>query len=186
MIANDNSRSRPTRYSGAAKWMHWSVAAAVLVLLPLGPLMKRFVPEGPTRDRMYDFHEALGALVLLVMIARLARRLAFGVPAPEPTLSPVDRRASLAAQHTLYVLLFVMTVLGWAGTNAYGDPVSVFGLFSFPAILGKNVPLSDQIFYWHLLCGLVIAAVVALHVSGALFHRYIVRDGVLARMWPGK
>jgi cytochrome b561 len=185
MIANDNARAGPLHYSAAAKLMHWSVAAAVIALLPLGPIMKRFVPEGPTRERLYDVHEALGALVLLVMIARLARRLIFGVPAPEATLSPLDRRASLAAQRILYALLFVTTLLGWAGTNAYGDPVGVFGLFTFPAILGKNPPLSDEIFYWHLLCGVAIAAVVALHVSGALYHRFVKRDGVLARMWPG-
>ena len=69
MIANDNSRRPPTRYSTTAKLMHWSVAAAVIVLLPLGPVMKRFVPEGPTREQLYDFHEALGAVVLLVTLA---------------------------------------------------------------------------------------------------------------------
>src|SRR5271156_3156911 len=184
MIANDNSRPAPTRYSATAKLMHWSVAAAVIVLLPLGPVMKRFVPEGPTRDRLYDFHEALGAVVLLVMIARLGRRAIFGVPAPEPTLSPLDRRASLAAQHILYALLLIVPVLGWAATNAYGDPVSVFGLFRFPAILGKDVPLSDEIFVWHLAGGLLLAVVAVLHIGGALYHRFVNRDGVLARMLP--
>jgi cytochrome b561 len=76
-------------------------------------------------------------------------------------------------------------VLGWAGTNAYGDPVSVFGLFNFPALLGKDQPLSDKIFVWHLAGGLVIAAIVALHVGGALYHGFVRRDGVLRRMLPG-
>jgi cytochrome b561 len=185
MSANDNPKPPPTRYSAAAKWLHWSLALAVFVLLPLGPLMKRWMPEGPIRDRMYSFHEALGALVLLVMVARLGRRLIFGVPAPEATLTPLDRTASLTAQYVLYLMLFIVPLLGWAGTNAYGEPVNVFGLFSFPRILSKNVPLSDEIFLWHLAGGIVIASVVALHIAGALFHRFIQRDGVLARMWPG-
>jgi cytochrome b561 len=185
MTSNDNSRPPPPRYSATAISMHWAVAVAVIVLIPLGLIMKRLVPEGPTRESLYDFHEALGAAVLLVMIARLVRRLVFGVPAPDPTLSRFDRRASLAAQHSLYALLLLAPVLGWAGTNAYGDPVSVFGLFDFPAILGKDLRLSDEIFVWHLASGLLIAAIVALHASGALYHRFVKHDGVLARMWPG-
>ena len=97
----------------------------------------------------------------------------------------VTRRASLGAQFALYLLLFVVPVLGWAGTNAYGDPVSVFGLFDFPVILGKDTPLSERIFLWHLYGGIVVAAVAVLHAAGALYHRLVKRDCVLARMLPG-
>jgi len=118
-------------------------------------------------------------------VVRLARRVAFGVPVPEAAMTPVDRRASLAAQFALYALLFIVPVLGWAGTNAYGDPVSVFGLFEFPAILAKDQPLSDRIIVWHLAGGLLIAAIALLHIAGALYHGLVKCDGVLARMLPG-
>ena len=179
-----NSITPPVSYSASAKAMHWFVAAAVIVLLALGPVMKRLVPEGSLRDNLYTFHEALGALVLIVMVVRLVRRLAFGVPAPEASMPLVEQRASLWAQYALYVLLFVTTVLGWAGTNAYGDPVSVFGLFAFPTIIGKDQPLSDQIIFWHLICGIVIGVIVALHIAGALYHRLVKGDRVLQRMLP--
>jgi cytochrome b561 len=179
-----NSIATPVSYSASAKVMHWFVAAAVIVLLALGPVMKRLVPEGSLRDNLYNFHEALGALVLIAMVVRLVRRLAFGVPAPDASMPIVEQRASLWAQYALYVLLFVTTVLGWAGTNAYGDPVSVFGLFDFPAILAKDQPLSDRIYVWHLVCGILIGGIVALHIAGALYHRLVKGDGVLQRMLP--
>ena len=185
MTSTWNSRTAPASYSASAKLMHWLVAAAVVLLLALGPVMKRLVPEGSLRDNLYNFHEALGALVLIVMVVRLIRRLAFGVPAPDASMPAVERSASLWAQYLLYVLIFITTVLGWAGTNAYGDPVSVFGLFNFPTILGKDQPLSDRIFVWHLICGIIIAAIVALHVAGALYHWLVKGDGVLERMLPG-
>jgi hypothetical protein len=47
--------------------MHWFVAAAVIALLAVVPVMKRLVPDGSLRDNLYNFHEALGALVLIVM-----------------------------------------------------------------------------------------------------------------------
>ncbi|MGC2784423.1 MAG: cytochrome b [Roseiarcus sp.] len=177
-----NSHASPVRYSTSAKLMHWFVAGAVIVLLALGPVMKRLVPEGSLRDNLYNFHEALGALVLIVMVVRLARRLAFGVPVPDPSMPAIEQRASLWAQYLLYVLIIVTTVLGWAGTNAYGDPVSVFGLFDFPTILGKDQPLSDRIIVWHLICGILIGVIVALHVAGALYHWLVKDDRVLQRM----
>jgi cytochrome b561 len=179
-----NSVASPISYSASAKWMHWFVAVAVIVLLALGPVMKRLVPEGSLRDNLYSFHEALGALVLIVMVVRLVRRGAFGVPAPDASMLPVEQRASLWAQYALYVLLFVTTVLGWAGTNAYGDPVSVFGLFDFPTILGKDQPLSERIIVWHLICGILIGVIVALHIAGALYHWLVKGDRVLQRMLP--
>jgi cytochrome b561 len=180
-----NSIATPVSYSASAKWMHWLVAAAVIVLLALGPVMKRLVPEGALRDNLYSFHEALGALVLIVMVVRLVRRLTFGVPAPDAAMPPVEQRASLWAQYALYTLLLVTTVLGWAGTNAYGDPVSVFGLFDFPTIMGKDQPLSDRIIVWHLICGILIVLIVALHIAGALYHWRVKHDRVLQRMLPG-
>jgi cytochrome b561 len=184
IVSTWNSQASPDSYSASAKLMHWFVAAAVIVLLALGPVMKRLVPEGSLRDNLYTFHEALGALVLIVMVVRLTRRVVFGVPAPDASMPLVEQRASLWAQYALYVLLFVTTVLGWAGTNAYGDPVSVFGLFDFPTIMGKDQPLSDQIIFWHLICGIVIGVIVALHIAGALYHRFVKHDRVLQRMLP--
>ena len=180
-----SSRAPSIEYSASAKLMHWFVAAAVIVLLAVGPVMKRLVPEGSIKDNLYNFHEALGALVLIVMVVRLARRMAFGSPAPEASMPPIEQRASLWAQYALYALLFVITILGWAGTNAYGDPVSAFGVFNLPAIAGKDQPLSDRIFVWHLICGILIGAIVALHIAGALYHRLVKRDRVLQRMLPG-
>ena len=177
-------RARPLRYSATAKWMHWTIATAVIFMIPEGLIMKRLIDEGPTREDLYYLHEALGALVLIVMVARLARRLVFGAPEPDKTLPPGERDASLAAQYALYILLLVVPILGWLGTNAYGDPVSVFGLFNFPALLGKDIALSDRIFVWHLAGGLLVALIVILHISAALYHHFAKRDSVLARMMP--
>jgi cytochrome b561 len=51
--------------------------------------------------------------------------------------------------------------------------------------MGKDQPLSDQIIFWHLICGIVIGAIVALHIAGALYHWRVKCDRVLQRMLPG-
>jgi cytochrome b561 len=62
---------------------------------------------------------------------------------------------------------------------------SIFGLFDFPAIIGKDQPLSDRIFVWHLICGILIGVIVALHIAGALYHWLVKGDSVPQRMVPG-
>ena len=95
MASFSSSSASPARYSASAKLMHWFVAVSVIALIAIGPVMKRLVPEGSLRDNLYSFHEALSALVLIVMVVRVIRRAAFGVPAPDPTMPPLEQRASL-------------------------------------------------------------------------------------------
>jgi cytochrome b561 len=48
--------------------------------------------------------------------------------------------------------------------------------------MGKDQPLSDRIIVWHLICGMLIDLIVALHIGGALYPRLVKGDGVLQRM----
>ena len=38
---------------------------------------------------------------------------------------------------------------------------------------------------WHLICGILIGVIVALHIAGAVYHWLVKRDRVLQRMLPG-
>lgn len=137
-------------------------------MIPVGLGMSNLLPDGPMQARGSAIHESVGTALLILMAARLAARLTLVAPAPEETLSPLERRGSRAVQHTLYLLLFAVPALGWVATNAYSNSVSLFGLFNFPTILGKDQPLSDQIFEWHLYGALAIGALVTLHIGAAL------------------
>src|SRR5260370_16880058 len=103
MTSISDSRPQPLRYSAASKWLHWIIAAAVIVLIPEGLTMKRLLPEGDLRDNIYTLHEATGAAVLLVMIARVAILCRFGAPRPLAILLAFDPVSSTSAQVPLYV-----------------------------------------------------------------------------------
>ena len=170
------------RYPALRRWLHWIVAVGVILMIPGGLVMSNLIPDGPLQDGIFWVHESIGAALLILMVARLAARLSLSAPPPDETLSPLERRGSGAVQHTLYLLLFAVPALGWAGTNAFGDPVSLFGLFDFPAILGKDEHLSDQIFQWHLYGALAIGALITLHIGAALYHRFVKRDKLIGRI----
>ena len=184
---NSPVRSAPgkSRYPALGRWLHWIVAIGVILMIPGGLAMSNLLPDGPMQDRIFAIHESIGAALLILMAARLAARLSLAAPPPDETLSPLERRGSRAVQHTLYVLLFAVPALGWAATNAYGDHVSLFGLFNLPRILDKDQTLSDQIFEWHLYGALAIGALVTLHIGAALYHRFVKRDGLIQRITLG-
>jgi cytochrome b561 len=171
------------QYSGFAKLLHWTIAACVLFIIPAGILMG-VLADGTTKNALYTLHRSFGALVLALMMIRLAYRLVNGVPAPEPTLTAFQRIVSHAVHLGLYGLLIAQPIIGWVATSAYGAQISFFGLFTLPALVAKDEALSKPLFQVHELIGFVIAGLLAMHIGAALFHYFIRRDGVLQRMLP--
>lgn len=170
-----------TGYSPVAKVFHWLTALAVLCTVPLGFAMLRI--EGPVQTRLFDLHRSCGALVLALTAFRLAWRVTHPPP-PLPESLPTWQRTSSRMVHgTLYVLLFATPLAGWAGTSAYPAPISVFGLFVLPSILSADRALSEQLFAVHVALAGALCVLFTVHAGAALYHRFVRRDMVLARMW---
>lgn len=171
------------QYSGFAKLLHWLVAICVIIMIPIGITMIRIGP-GDLQNVFFTIHRSLGVLVLVLMVIRLLNRLIAGAPPPEPTLDAMQRAVSHVVHMALYALIIAQGLIGWVATSAYGAAISFFGLFDVPAIVSKDQSLADPLFAAHYWLGLVIAALVLMHIGAALFHGFIRRDGVLQRMLP--
>ncbi|MFN3482439.1 cytochrome b [Rhabdaerophilum calidifontis] len=177
---------RPTAYSGGQKLLHWAIALLVLAMIPVGLYMVRrgaATNFDAATNALYTAHKTFGMLILLLMALRLALRLGRGAPAPEPTLTPVQRIGSESVHGLLYVMLFVVPLLGWAGISAY-PALGILGGYQLPALLAPNQPLAETLLKYHGYAALAVAGLVALHIGAALFHRLILKDGVLRRMLP--
>ena len=170
-------------YSGFAKLLHWTVAVCVLFIIPAGIAMAN-LPDGDLKNALYTLHRSTGALVLVLMLIRLAYRLVNGVPAPEPTLTAWQRIVSHVVHLGLYALLIAQPIIGWVATSAYGAQISVYGLFTLPALVAKDEALAKPLFLVHELIGFAIAGLLVMHIGAALYHYFIRRDGVLQRMVP--
>lgn len=171
-------------YTFVARVLHWVTAILVLLQLPLGIVIANQW-GGPLQDALYYAHKSIGALILPLVVARLAYRLTHR---PPPLPGDIPRAQRLAAQAThwaLYALLIVQPLLGWMGTSAYPAPVPVFGLFELPPLLAPNRALSEQLLSVHRYVAFTIAGLAALHIGAALFHHFVRRDRVLLRMMSG-
>ncbi len=62
----------------------------------------------------------------------------------------------------------------------------VFGVLPLPDFVAANKPLAEAIKPWHGYAAYAMAALVLLHVAAALKHQLVDRDGLLARMLPGR
>jgi cytochrome b561 len=175
--------TRTDHYPATSKLLHWLVAACVLITAPVAIAMTR-IAEGPTQDALYNLHKSLGVLILVLMVLRLINRLVAGALAAEEKIEPWQKAASSIVHTSLYVLLLAMPVVGYIANSAYGTSTPFFGLFSIPAIIGKNEELATQLFTIHRWVGWLVILLVLTHVSAALYHHFIRGDVVLKRMLP--
>jgi cytochrome b561 len=172
-------------YTGAAKTLHWAtvalLAAQFIVAWSMPEIRRNTQPE-----TMINLHLSLGALMLIVVVLRLAWRLTHAEPLPAAGLPPWMERSSRAVHRLLYGLLIVVPILGWMNASFRGFPVTLFGLVDLPSLLAKRTPGFGWTGDVHgLLANYAMLALIGLHVAAALYHYFIRRDGVLQRMLPG-
>jgi cytochrome b561 len=136
---------------------------------------------------LYGLHKALGFTVLLLMLLRLVLKLRTAAPAYPASLAPLHILVAKTVHGVLYLLLFAVPLLGWAGVTAYPALITVAG-YHLPPMpwVAQNEALAKQLFAVHGTLAFVLAALVICHIAAALVHLLFKRDGVFERMWPGK
>lgn len=177
--------NKPTGYGAAAMAFHWLTAVLVVVAFTLGPGGSETRVYSAAGDVDRQWHELLGLTVLLLTILRLLWKGFVGAP----TLPPSPRWmhvASKAVQGILYVLLLLAPLTAISGAWLEGHPLTpaFFGDIAPP--IAKNHPSGARIAELHTWLGDAILWVAGLHAVAALFHHFVLRDGVLLAMLPAR
>jgi len=176
-------RNSTSSYGAVAKFLHWGIVILIIVQYFLAEAADE-LPDGPGKLDMITRHKSLGMLLLLLALARIGWKLANrGLPPPVPM--PNAQRIAAAAGHgLLYLLLLAQPISGWIMSSAAGYPVSLFGLFEFPALVGENHDLHESLEEVHEVLFTVLAVVALLHALVALYHHFFRKDDTLRRMLP--
>lgn len=170
-------------YGPVARGFHWLVATLLLVQVPLAWYMIE-QPLGPAKLGNYALHKSVGVLIFGVTAARLAWRLLHPAP-PLPSATPRwQRGAARLTQVVLYFLMFAMPLTGWLNSSAANFPVSVFGLFTLPDLVAPDPARQLGFEASHRVQSYLLFTLLSAHVAGALYHRFVKRDGVLDSMLP--
>jgi cytochrome b561 len=185
-MAGSAAPDRETTYSPGARHFHWWTVALVAIQIPVGLYMVyrgNLTNFDALTNTLYSSHKTLGLVILVLVLARLFYRFSHGAPADEPTIEWWQKAASHATHWSLYLLLVLVPIMGWLGISLYGAR-EVFGVASIPPLAAPNQAAAAWALMLHRYLALLVIAAVGAHVGGALFHYFIRKDGVLARMLP--
>jgi cytochrome b561 len=174
----------PPHYDRVAASLHWLIGLALLAQIAFGFLLDDIAPRGTaSRGAVINLHKSVGIVLGLLIVARLAWRLAHAAPAWPATMPAWQIAAARWGHRALYACMIVMPVSGYVGSNFSRHGVRFFG-HAWPA-WGPDLPrVYDALNLVHVGTAWVFSALIAGHVLAALHHAAIARDGVFGRIWP--
>ena len=172
----------PKRYHPAFVAIHWLTALLVLMMLGVGKFVMPGISfDDPQKPMMLQSHAYIGGALTLLVIARLVLRFTTKHPAPADAGNAILNFAAKAVHILLYVFLLGMAASG----------LGLFQMANLPAVFSGAAPYPSNFFEYlprmgHGLTSWLLLAIVLLHFGAALYHQFIRKDNLLARMWFGK
>lgn len=164
----------PKRYHPVMVVLHW---LTVILILGSGFLAGG---EGGGRKSPIDTHMILGALLFVTMIIRIIVRFTVKRPEWANTGNQFLNKLGELVHVGLYFFAFFILIFG-------GLIASKRDLFGY--VLGTGSIVRGRLGLiggMHQLGWLAIMGLLLLHIGGALYHQFILKDNLLNRMWFGK
>ena len=171
------SKSTSTQYGSVAIAIHWSSATAVILAFIAGLVMANS-PVIPVP--LLVAHITLGLLVFALTLFRIVWWWrADKHPAPPADQPQWQRMTATIVHGLLYVLLILMATSGIATIVSSGAISAISSGAALPDF-SELIPRIAHGIMSRLLMGLFV-----LHVGAALYHQFVRRDHLLARMGVG-
>jgi cytochrome b561 len=171
------------RYGRIAQLLHWLTAVLVLAAFLYGLGGPEARVYAASRDFDRHLHETLGSAVFALVLVRVVWRLFDRRPEPASANRWMGLVA-IAVQLFLYLLLFAVPMSAVLGAWLEGHPLAFLGGTTIDAPFAPWHELGSTIASIHTWLGDAIIWLAGLHASAALYHQFILKDGVLASMLP--
>ena len=171
------------RYDALAMSLHWLTAILVLAAFIMGPGGSEHRVYSSARDFDRQVHELLGLTVFVLTLLRMAWKV-FAVEPATPAMPRWMRVASKAVQGLLYLLLIATPVTAVLGAWLEGHPLTFWMLGEVPPMIAEAHETGAVIAEIHTWLGDAIIWLAGLHAVAAVFHQWVLRDGLLQSMLP--
>ena len=171
------------RYSLPAMIFHWAMFVLVVIVGVLGLLHDSW-PDA-TQSFWINVHALLGILLWLTLISRWVWRMQRPPPPLPAGTGWLSLRLASPVHWALYALMFVTPILGFI-TFVYHGRVFDLGMFRVDLGIPKNKAVFHPTEDIHGYLAYALFGLAGLHALAALWHRFWLHDGVLARMWPSR
>lgn len=154
-------------YSMPAKVFHWLTVALVVFMVSAAVIAKQ-LNDGYWSDTLFMLHKTTGVITLGVVLLRLCYRITQGW-----TGTPSTVRGRSVLHRTLYAVLILVPLAGWAGISDFGAREILPG-FTLPPIWPAHAGYADVLFTLHAGLAFSLLALVALHI-GVAMQDYMMR-----------
>jgi cytochrome b561 len=178
------SAAESGRFDHISIALHW-----LTVILIIGQFTSAWLREAVGHESRHAVailatHRAMGLLTWIVGSVRLVWRRNFAYLPPFPQSMPkLQQSIAKANEYGLYALVFLQPITGLGGVLFHGLPFELF-IWQVPALLEPNPAIRGLFVAAHEFGAKALLALISLHAGAALFHRLVLRDGVLQRMLP--
>jgi cytochrome b561 len=140
--------------------------------------------EAEMRGQLQAFHVALGSLVLLFLLIRIAWRLAFRHPYLRGQ-SKFFHRVGVVAHYIILICVFVMLMSGPLMIWFQGLSIEVFDWMTLPSPLEPADKLYRIAQIAHVTVAGILVWLVLIHIAGAFKHYVVNHDETFVRIfWP--
>lgn len=175
MLLNDRQR-----YGRISRYLHWVIAACIFLLALSGWYTVELGYMAPAYQRLLDWHQLIGLLVLALAVAMISWHLLSRPPTFLSTLNALEKIGARLVHTTLYASIIAIPITGYLAATEDG-PVTLFGL-TLPMLYKAPDSLALSL---HLYFGYAVVGVALLHALAALKHHFINKDSTLRRMLTG-
>lgn len=177
-------KNTTAEYGTLAKALHWLVAIGLIALIYLG-IEQSGMPRGDEKSYIRFIHGSIATIVLALMTVRIIWRFMSETPAHPGGMPGWQKLSSSIVHWGLYIAVFVQLTAGAFVVGTGGRGLPVFGLFTIPLPIAENRENHEwwegiHEFVWKPLLVLLV-----IHVLGALYNHFIVKNDVVRRMTVG-
>ena len=191
-----------TKYTKTAIILHWLIGFGIIFmfllawymtdlpkeaakamsfdLFDLGIYTWQLSEEASPRSFYFNLHKSIGITLLGLIAFRIFWRITPPAPALIKTMKAWEKKLANATHHSLYLIMVLLPVSG-ATMALY----SKYGIKWFGVTLAEglgNETVRDFFKETHEIIGIVLLALLGLHVLATIKHTFVNKDGTFKRM----
>lgn len=167
-------------YAVIQKILHWVIGLIIIVDLFAAQKFGDFMENWDRLESRSD-HATLGVTVAVLFLLRMFFRYRYGAPPLSKTMPNWQIYIARFTHFLFYIIIAFLLLSGLLTAFNADSQIMIYQIFN---IVSANPSESSFVTFrqFHELMTNILIALIVLHIIAALYHHFVVRDGITRRM----